>query len=236
MQYVSFAPLRQSGSSLIRFLITVVALAVVIYVAWITWSTFSRTGSADPRAVFDQEQRQAAHDDARPHFDRVLQLGTGAITRLRQLNADTFGPGGLIDQASDWVRNGVEGNAPIQEALNRRDEGSSAVSPETAQLEAQLVRAEATFQQALARYQQAEGDGDDGSWSPEQREHVLAAAGELSQVHDLLYDADHGGAFGVVAAYRARPDHHRPAGDHAAAMAEHTRQLSAAAQAMAENL
>lgn len=225
-----FTPLHQRGNSLLRFLVTVVVLALIIYVGWVTW----RSGGSDPRAVFDQEQRQAAHDDARPHFDRALQLGSGALSRLRQLSADTFGHDGLIDQASDWLRGGSvtsPDQAPIQKALAQRE---AAPTPETAQLEAQLQQAESAFQEALQRYQQAEGDTS--AWTPERREHVLAAVQGFARCKELLYDDEHGGDFGVVRAYRSRPDYDRQVGDHAAAMAEHTRRLAAAAQAMAGEL
>ena len=98
-----------------------------------------------------------------------------------------------------------------------------------------ILRAEAQFQQSLERYQQAEA-GNNDAWSGERREHVRAAAHGFAQVQEQLYDADHGGAFGVVQAYRARPDHDRQVGDHAAAMAEHTRHLLAAAEAMIGDL
>ncbi|TVR45292.1 MAG: hypothetical protein EA402_04615 [Planctomycetota bacterium] len=248
-------PCAQAGASLLRTLVIVIALALLTYVAWVTWRSYARSGEANPLAVFDAEERRAAHGDARPHMNRALELGSEALATLSRLSAETFGDGGYIDQASSWMRRSDQAS-PIQEALEEAPAGSSGAdtqdtpsaaptaaapapspsrSPETRRMEAQILAAEQEFQKALRHYEAA--NPAHAGWTPERREHVRQAHQGFSRVRDQLSSGGpRADLYDLIETYGRQADHNPQVLARAREMAGHNQRLLTQARRMSSSL
>lgn len=243
------SPSRQ-GKGLLRFLITVIIVAVIGYIAWVTWSTYQRTGTVNPFAALNSDERQAAHDDARPHLNRAVELGADALEKLKSLTAETFGEGGYIDQASDWMRTTDQQTSPIREALQEEQPAASpppseadprptpptapapqpTKNPETARLEQQILDAESAFQSALTHYQAA--NPANGGWTPERQRAVKQAHQGFSKVRDSLTSGSNGDLYNQIERYGQQPDHNPAVLRRAREMAQHNQRLLTNARRM----
>ena len=216
---------HNAGKGMLKFLIFIILVAGLAYIGWVTYAKYQRTGEIDAGAVFNSDDRRAAHDDAQPHLNTAVEFGKGAIEKLSELSEEAFGEGGYIDQASAWLDS--QKGSPIEQVI-AEEEGQQAPensqspvnqtptsqpkppakpakSAETKRLENIILDAESDFTAGMGYYQAA--NPANGGWTAERKRAVKQAHEAFKSVRSKLSSGGNADLYDLVEKYGRQSDH-----------------------------
>lgn len=185
---------HRAGKGFLKFIISVVVVAAVAYIAWFAFVN----KTTDPNALLDPDKHQAAIDETQPYIEKTAGF-------LKKITDETFGDGGLIDQASEWMDSSDQA-APVATQPGSTEPAAAPPSTSTPQpstpatqpapaapqkssqtlkLEADIAEAKTLFRGGISAYEAA--DPANGGWTPERKNNVKQAASSFKKVSNILF-------------------------------------------------
>lgn len=190
---MSASTTSRRGGCIGRLFTLVGGLVVLAGLAYLGWFAFVNQ-TVDPRTLSEGERHREAINRARPLADaagRGIAQASEAVARLAD---EAWRDGGLVDQASDWLRGNPAPETPapatpapptatipaVQEPGTPVPEPSSI----TIKRETDLVTARQHFESGLVLYRRA--NPADAGWTEARKAAILQARDEFVACRDLL--------------------------------------------------